>query len=223
MEWRFQEMKYFTNLKEYQIYNELYKYPFYAETTRGDYFALRPSIRIHNKELIEQINQIISLNLLTNGIFDFNDRLNNYVGLPQINNEYEEDLVRNFWGQYYYIKIYKQEQIEKVTNWFKTYINDICLPLFGKNKSQIELYTFLKEIFLKQVKIEKNLTQREIAFSKHLALGHYALITMVYLGYQTNANDIMQISSMAKEYKKGPLYEEPILELINHFEKKNSR
>ena len=46
---------------------------------------------------------------------------------------------------------------------------------------------------------------------------------MLYLGYQKNANDIMQISSMAKEHKKGPLYEEPILELINHFEKKNSR
>ena len=95
MSWHFLEKGFSRDLKELNIYNETFLFPSYANSSRGPFFTLRPSIRINSKILKAEINEIIENPILMNCNFAFGERLNRHLGKTDIIGSNRIDLLLN--------------------------------------------------------------------------------------------------------------------------------
>ena len=218
MLWRFENLGYNKDLKEMDIYNHTFLYPFYAASSRGPFFTFAPSLRIKSKELMNEINLITSYQILMNCTFAFGERLNRHLGESNIRGYKQEENIINLLAHQYSVRINTVDDYEWTLAWFKHYIENVCFPLVNQVTEQIDLFNFLKNIFKQQIEYEKGKDIRELMNSYEISIGHNEIITMIYLGYKHEQKDIHELAKMASEYKKGPLYHDPIIELIHHFE-----
>lgn len=218
MQWEFTEQGYKMDLKELRIYNHQFTYPFYAATSRGPFFTFRPSFMVESQDLIKEVNSITRYQILFNCKFSFGERLNRYLSVENIRGYIEEENIYNLIAHNYSVRIYQLEQYDWALEWFKHYIEEVCFLLAKQIESEQLLYQFLRKVFNEQVLRPKNEDIRDSLNSYEFSIGHNEIITMIYLGYKYKMDNIGQLARMAAGYKEGPLYHEPIIDLIKYFE-----
>jgi len=218
MAWKFEGLGYESDVEEMHISNDTFLYAFYAEPSSEPYFSIRPSLNLRSNTLIAEINAITTHQILTNCTFPFGERLNQHLGKSKIRGYRSEENIYHYIAHQYDIRIYKEEDYDWGLSWFQHYITEVCFPLVEQLKDPIDLYHFLKNIFERQIHAQKVNDLRELLHSYKLSIGPDAIITMIYLGYKYDLEGIHELAELAANDKEGPRYQEPVIDLIRHFE-----
>lgn len=197
--------------KEWNIYNDEVVLPFYASTTRGPFFTIRPSFIVQIDALKTEISRIIGRKILSCGMFFLGPKLDKSLGVMNINEHVLNNRCKESLG--YYWQIYDKSDVDWMVNWFVMYLDLGGWKFINIFKSHEAIYDLYKDIFINNLQDAPGLNILE----RSLGLGHEAHITMLYLGLKYNLEGIEELMELTLAHKKGTLYQEPALELKNYF------
>lgn len=197
---------------EFGIKNDYLDIPLYPETKLGPFFTILPSIRLFRKDLLDEINSILTQPIFTNGIICFSRRLDEILGVKkEILDKIYPEVIDS--GLHYLIQIFSKNDIERVEEWLIFYFNLLEELMFSTLNNDRSIYDFYKNVFQKWAK-----SFQINPFEQSLQLCPGAHVSMIYLGLKNQFPGVKELIDETKTYWDGSLYYGRVSELQKYFE-----
>jgi len=197
---------------EWRLYNKEVVLPFYASTTRGPFFTMKPSFIVQIESLKSEINNIIRREILSCGIFTLGYRFDKVLGVNGINDSIPGHNCKEIIGNYYW-QIFDENDLTWMIDWYVKYLELGGWEFINKLKSHEKIYDFYKNIYMNYLNDSPDLD----LFQRSFSLNSDAHTTMLYLGLKYGFPEIEEVIELTLEHEKGTLIHERTIKLKRYF------